>query len=429
MKLNAPITIAFILLFSVSTLAQTDSLENLARNYQIRASDNMRYNYFEKAIPDINWLLKNVPLRSETIQSWAMEAFEKVAEKSEGKRKAVLLDSMLFAYKSKEQYFGLTDIDKNKLAFRYFKYFQNDTEKLKEAYPFFKELFSTPDLPINNNLIPYMAITEKYNAKVQSLDQSEIMDVYMLTSERVAEEYFNEDNKRYQTYSSFLNTSLKNIFSGEMPCSAVQRVSDGLTNPDSVLVAKKVLTDNLNSGCGRTDGYTASLEMLVHNEPTAGLYKILAQYAAVDKDYDQAIEYYEKAIDLEDDAKKQADIHMDVANIYFINLNKPKSREHALKVIELDAEQASTAYSFIGNLYLSSFDDCADRYDIVQDKAVYLVAYDMFALAKDAQGMEAAQLRFPTREEAFNLNMDDGEQIDVGCWIQRKTELRTRVSN
>lgn len=429
MKLNAPITIAFLLLFSSTTLAQTDSIENLARNYQIRASDNMRYNYFEKAIPDINWLLKNVPLRSETIQSWAMEAYEQVAEQSEKERKAVLLDSMLFAYKSKEQYFGLSDIEKNKFAFRYFKYFQNDAEKLKEAYPFFKELFSTPDLPINNNLIPYMAITEKYNAKVQALDQSEIMDVYMLTSERVAKEYFNDDNKRYQSYSSFLNTSLKNIFGGEMPCSAVQRMSDGLTNPDSVLVAKKVLTDNLNSGCGRTDGYTASLEMLVRNEPTAGLYKILAQYAAVDKDYDQAIEYYEKAINLEEDAKKQADIHMDVANIYFINLNKPKSREHALKVIELDKEQASSAYSFIGNLYLSSFDDCADRYDIVQDKAVYLAAYDMFFLAKDTKGMEDAQLRFPTREEAFNLNMDDGDQIDVGCWIQRKTELRTRVSN
>ncbi|NVJ48048.1 MAG: hypothetical protein HWE07_13010, partial [Cytophagia bacterium] len=101
----------------------------------------------------------------------------------------------------------------------------------------------------------------------------------------------------------------------------------------------------------------------------------------------------------------------------------------ALKVIELDAEQSSTAYSFIGNLYLSSFDDCADRYDKVQDKAVYLVAYDMFALAKDAKGMEEAQLRFPTRTEAFDLNMDDGDEIDVGCWIQRKTKLRTIVSN
>lgn len=429
MKLNAPITIAFLLLLSIPTLAQTDSIENIARDYHIRASDYMKYDDYEKAIPNINWLLKNVPLRSEAIQSWAIEAYEQVAEQSEGTRKAVLLDSMLYAYKSKKQYFGLSDIDKNKLAFRYFKYFQNDTEKLKEAYPFFKELFSTPDLPINNNLIPYMAITEKYNSKVQPLDQSEIMDVYMLTSERVANEYFSGNNKRYESYSSFLNASLRNIFNGEMPCSAIQRVSDGLTNPDSVLVAKKVLSENLNSGCGRTDGYTAALELLVRNEPSAGLYKILAQYAAVDKDYDQAIEYYEKAINLEGDAKKQADIHMDIASIHFINLNKPKSREHALKVIELDAEQSSTAYSFIGNLYLSSFDDCADRYDKVQDKAVYLVAYDMFALAKDAKGMEEAQLRFPTRTEAFDLNMDDGDQIDVGCWIQRKTKLRTIVSN
>ena len=89
-------------------------------------------------------MLKNAPGFSASVQSWAIEAFEKVAENTQDKsKKQILLDSMIIAYKSKAEHFELTDLDKNKLAFRYFRYFLNDPEKLQEAYPLFKSIFET----------------------------------------------------------------------------------------------------------------------------------------------------------------------------------------------------------------------------------------------------------------------------------------------
>ena len=136
-----------------------------------------------------------------------------------------------------------------------------------------------------------------------------------------------------------------------------------------------------------------------------------------------------KAIELESVADKRAAIYLSLAEIYFLNNDKSKARASALEAVAADPGQTSVAYSFIGNLYLSSYNDCAERHDRVQDKAVYLVAYDAFEKAGDKKGMEEAAKRFPTREEAFENNLFDGDQIDVDCWIQLSTKLRTRVSN
>jgi len=429
MKLIRLNTTAILLFVTLSLCGQSDSIKKVIQEKYTMAGDNITLDYFEKALPSLHWMLRNAPDFSASVQSWAIEAFEKVADRTEDEsRKQVLLDSMIFAYQSKAKHFELTDLDKNKLAFRYFRYYLNDTEKLKEAYPLFKSIFETPETVINNNLIPYLYVAMNYHERVSALEESEIMDLYMTLSEMVSDRYADNEN-RFKDYSDRLDNSLLKMLGSPLPCEAIDQIALGMNKVDSLNAAKKVMSFSLNSGCGRTTNYMKALEIIANNEPTSGVYKILAQYAASEKKWEEAIANYEKALTYETNDEKKSDIHMDLATVNYANYNKPKAREHALKAIELNPEESATAYSFIGNLYMSSFDECAGRHDIVQDKAVYLAAYDMFEKAKDAKGMEEAQLRFPTREEAFQVELYDGEPLEVSCWINVKTILRTRTSN
>ena len=57
-----------------------------------------------------------------------------------------------------------------------------------------------------------------------------------------------------------------------------------------------------------------------------------------------------------------------------------------------------------------------------------MAAYDLYKKAMDVDGMNAAKAQFPTRSQAFNEKYYDDETIDVGCWIQVKTKVKTRTT-
>ena len=412
----------------VTVQAQTD--QEIKEKYVI-AGDNMQFDEYERAIPSLHWLLQYKPDFSKNIQIWSIKAFEEMAKKTEDdQRKSVLLDSMLMAFESKRVHFGLSDSDKNRLAFRYFKYFKGDKNKLQAGFQAFKEAFAKPEKVINNNLVAYMYMTLQYHKKIEKLPQGEILTIYNSIAQIVSTRaQVKKDEQKMIGYMTTIDNLLIQIVGNPVPCDVVSQLALGLERKDSVTVAKRVVSFSLNAKCGRTDEFIKSTEVLARNAPTPGILKTLAQYAAADKQYGKAIGLYEKALDLETDNSKKAGISFDIANLHFLNKNKPEARKFALKAAELDADQAPIAYSFIGNLYMDSYDECAEGFNIIQDRAVFMAAYDMFKKANDKEGMENAFAQFPTAAQRHGQNMNEGEPIEVDCWINVKTIVRTRPSN
>jgi len=80
----------------------------------------------------------------------------------------------------------------------------------------------------------------------------------------------------------------------------------------------------------------------------------------------------------------------------------------------------------IGDLYYNSFDDCAKRQNMAEDRLVYLAAYEMYQKAGNASGMARAKAQFPSKEEIFLLNWQAGSTQRVGCWIGESVVLKTR---
>ena len=75
---------------------------------------------------------------------------------------------------------------------------------------------------------------------------------------------------------------------------------------------------------------------------------------------------------------------------------------------------------------MSSFDDCKQLKSKVDDRAIYLIAYDMYQKAGNTRGMKSAEAQFPSISEMFELDLKEGQSITVGCWINQSTTLRRR---
>lgn len=411
-----------------SATAQDVTKQEIENNYVI-ASDNMGFKKYDEAIPALHWLLKNAPSYSSSIQSYAIKAFETTANDIEdAKKRTTLLDSMLVAYESKRVHFGLSEADKNRLAFKYYKYFRNDDIKAEAAFEAFSDVFQSPATVISNNIVPYIYVTKHYSDAVKAVPVKQANAIYDQIK-TVVHLKKSSDTKRMDKYMAMVDNYYVRLLGDDITCETMTRLSDGLNRSDSVKVSKRLMSLALEDKCGRTDIYQQAIELLARNEPNPGLFKVLAQYKASDKHYLEAIELYKKAFDLEEDDIKKASIHFDMANLSFVTVDKPNARKYALSSIELNAKQSARAYSLIGKLYLDSYTECAQGNNPVEDRAVFFAAYDMFEKAKDTAGMEEARAQFPTKSVAFDYDLYAGNSIDVGCWINVKTKIRTRSSN
>jgi len=167
-------------------------------------------------------------------------------------------------------------------------------------------------------------------------------------------------------------------------------------------------------------------------EPTRATWLQAAIYAAQDKDYPQAIIYYQKAIELESDPIKQADIYNYIATTYRGTKEYQKSAETAQKAISLNPD-LGVAYTSLGWAYLGYFNKCGST---KKDKAaVAYVAADMFNKAKraalpDPKAQDAynkAYVHFySTQELFFDPNIKEGDPIKAGCWIKKSSTIRTK---
>jgi tetratricopeptide (TPR) repeat protein len=104
---------------------------------------------------------------------------------------------------------------------------------------------------------------------------------------------------------------------------------------------------------------------------------------------------------------------------------KVAARTMYQKAVEADPA-AKEAYNNIGILYFTSYEQCKQGKSKVDDRAVFLLAYDMFMRGGNGQMAAQAKEQFPSKTEIFEENREAGDKISLGCWIGQSTTIRTR---
>lgn len=422
------ISVLLLLCACFSAMAQSGSLETKL----VLAQDDMRLKNYRSATHSLHWLLTNAPEHSKSIYIMAYKAYEKAAMASTDKaEKVVLLDSMMLSYRLKEKQFGLTDLEKNNLAFRYYKYFRKNVSKYPEAISAYQEIYKSPESVINNNLVSYMSIVRAYQTKSSPFDVKELMGIHTQVSKVIGmKRAAGESEAKLTKYTDAVDQIFLQTVKPVLNCDAIGDLSSEMS-ADNMDFTKIIFSWAFEFSCTDRD-YFMTAAKLMANDPeyaTAGIVKIVAQREAANGNYDEAISWYKKSLPLWEDDIKRASTHMDMAKVFILQDKKALARSAAFKAAELDAGEASSAYSFVANLYMGSFNDCADEHSQVEDRAIFMAAYDLFEKANDQTGMQNAQAQFPTASQAHQETYDVGTTLDVGCWINVKTKLRTRKSN
>ncbi len=208
-------------------------------------------------------------------------------------------------------------------------------------------------------------------------------------------------------------------------------------NPDEIRILKNYYAKVTSMKCYKENTeyekiHRTLIEDLNRKAPTKATWMQAAIYAAKDKDYPQAIIYYQHAIDVESDPIKQADIYNYMAATYRGTKEYQKSAETAQKAIALNPD-LGVAYTSLGWAYLGYFNKCGSA---KKDRAaVAYVAADMFSKAKraplpDPKAQDAynkAYVHFySTQELFFDPDLKEGDAIRAGCWIQKSSTIRAK---
>ena len=359
------------------------------------------------------------------------KAYEKAAEKTtDASQKAVYLDSMLTIYQLKANQFGLTDREQNNLAYRYYKYFRTDKSRYEEALNTFETVFASPDKVILSNMPAYMSIIRQYSTQVKPLSATELMEVRATIARAEAEKRkAGVEAAKLKRLTNLVDQLFYETIKPMLSCEVIEE----LTSPEKLEqfdFARMVFAWSMEFSCTSFDFFELAAKSIANHPEgrNAGILVLIAKKAAADGRYDEALSYYQESLPLWTETEKKANTYMDMAKVYVLKKDKATARKSAFKAAETDDQLKAGAYSFVANLYMGSFNDCDEGYSVTEDRAVFMAAYDLFQKAGDIEGMEAARAQFPTRSQAHTGNYADGDVIDIGCWINVKTKVKTRSS-
>ena len=315
-------------------------------------------------------------------------------------------------------------------AYAAYKYNVKKKAELKNILDLFDRAFE-----LNNNKIsyymflPYMSVIT-YNAKyLKNLSDDDILTRYDNIQEyldhQIKSEKSADKKNKLLGYKSTIDGLLVGVVNIDCDFVREKLGPKFQEDPSDIKLAKKVFGFMLNGKCTDDPLWLQAGETILNEEPDFGIAKALGAKFKAAGQFDKSEAYFNKALELTDDPQAKADMYVQLGSLAEKKGQKSSARGLYRKALGVDPSKKE-AYTAIGNLYCTSFNQCAGKQDIVKDRAVYLAAYEMFRKAGNTKAMNSAKAQFPSKEEIFTLNYEKGQSISVGCWIGETVTLETR---
>ncbi|MEQ9440450.1 MAG: hypothetical protein RIG62_15450 [Cyclobacteriaceae bacterium] len=407
--------------------------KSTAQEKVVLYTDAKKQKDYAGAIQPISWLHENAPDLNPSIYIDGADIYEELALKeSDGAKKKEYVENALEMYDLRLQYFGGNGKDgdiMNRKASTAYKLLYKDVNEYDRLTGLFKETMDkSNDQLAYYNVTPFMAVIKTQYEKGKLTDE-EVLELYERLGQMI-EKQSNSGGKYANKYVE-AGERMDSIFAGffTMSCDQIaQKLIPKLEqNPSDVKLAKRIISLSLSSSCTDQDFFMTAAETLFDNgEEDPGLAKALGSRAMASEDYEKAKEWFGKALEISSNDEQKGDITMDLGTIALKEGDKPTARKHFIKAAELDKEQAAKAYTSIGHMYMQSYEQCKGGADVVEDRAVFLAAYDMYRRAGNTAAMSSAKEQFPSKEDVFTYNKEVGGTLQVGCWIGETVKIQTR---
>jgi len=393
-------------------------------------TDALRVDNYRNAANHLSWLLQNAPDLNPSIYINGAKIYAGLSEQAkEPAKQAQFADSALLMYDLRIKYFNEEAEVLNRKAYEAYKYYRGEQNKYPELLEMFSKTFELNGNDVLGiNTIAYMDVLRRAKLSGGTMTDEEILSKYDMIigvlDHKIADP--NEKNKAsLQDYKNKIDAMLSEVVT--VDCAFIENnLGPKLkSNPDDLQTAKKIISFSLAGKCTDKPIFMEAARVVHEKEPNFAIAKVIAIRAKAESDYETAARYLEEALTLTEQNTEKAEIYMELADIANKRGQKSTARDYAYKAVSADPSKTE-AYTFIGDLYFKSYEQCKGGENIVKDRAVFLAAYEMYRKGGASSRMQTAKEQFPSAEEIFTYNMEVGQQVSVGCWINETVTIQKR---
>ncbi len=390
-------------------------------------TDALRANNYRVAANHLYWLLNNAPDLNSSIYINGAKIYAGLAEEEKDKAKqTVYADSALLMYDLRIKYFNEEADVLNRKAYEAYKYYKDNSAKYDELLQMFKKTFEMNGNDVMAvNTIAYMDVIRRAKLSGKALTDEEILAEYDVISQAIDAKIAENNSASYVSYKDKIDAMLSEVVT--VDCAFIEnKLGPRLkSNPEDLGNAKKIISLSLNGKCTDSPLFMEAAKIVHEKEPNYAIARVVALKAKADGDLETAATYFEQALTLTDQNTQKAEVYMELADVASRRGQKSTARDNALKAVGVDPSRTE-AYTFIGDLYFKSYEQCKGGENIVHDRGVFLAAYEMYKRGGASSRMANAKEQFPSAEEIFTYNMQVGQQMTVGCWINETVTIQKR---
>ena len=403
-------------------------LRQLSKEKYILSNDYRKSGQFELAVPPLQWLLNNTPELNKSIYISGVNIFSELADiETDSARRMVLADSVLKLYDLRIQYFGEEESVIDRKNMDAYKYFRDVPSRYASLIADFEKSIEINGINMNDgNIIAYMDIVKRAKIENNQYSDDQVIEKYDLINYVINEKLeAGQDSEKLELFKSQIDGMLSNMVT--IDCNFIQNnLGPKLAaNPEDIKTAKQIVIFSLQNKCADGELFMTATQIVFEKQPDYGIARLLAAKSKQDGDFETASKFFAEAAGLTEDNSKKADSYLELGDNAARRGRKPQARAHYYKALELDPSKRE-AYTYIGSLYYSSFDQCAGKEDWVADRSVYIAAYEMFKKGGNTKLMATMKEQFPSAEELFTRGYQVGDEFRVGCWINETVTLQKR---
>jgi tetratricopeptide (TPR) repeat protein len=399
--------------------------EKIAREYNAAYNDYLKAEQFVAATKPLNWLYLNAPNLNEALYINGVKVYAGAADATTDEaQKRIYQDSVISIYDKRGELYKNEKVWIENKAYYAYNFYRGDKEKVADAAAMFDRA-----LEINGTITPglvgaYFDLVYRNYAYNQAYAPEEVLDRYDRLSGILAKA--EEEGKDVAAPKGTLDQLLMAM--EIIDCEFIENnLGPKLTaDTSNIELAQQIFQYSIQYKCTTSPVFLTALEVIDNNDPTFSTSQVIARRYMQTGEFAKAEEMFNKALTLATTDAEKGEVQLDIARLHSGQGRKSQARAAAMKAAELDKSVASDAWAMIGNLYMSSTNDCKGGQSRVKDYSIFIAAYDAFARAGNNGGMAQAKQRFPSKEELFTEGFQVGETINTGCWIGQTVTLATR---
>ena len=306
-------------------------------------------------------------------------------------------------------------------------------QDMNAAYEMFAEAVAS-----EKHNLPYYVLMEFVDVsarktKIDAAHKEQLVQDYIAASgyanEALKAAKKESAKKNYQTAKDNIDAYFIN--SGVATCENLQDIYAPKVeeNKGNIEYLKSVITVMQKLGCKESEAYFAASEYAHAIEPTAATAFGCGAMYYKKGDIDKSMQYFDNAIELEQDPIQKADYCYTAAQILFGNKQLSKAKQYARKAIEANGAFGKP-YILIAQMYASS-PNWSDESAL--NKCTFFAAIDKLQKAKSVDpscAEEADKLirsyaaYTPKDEDLFFIGLKKGNAVTIGGWIGETTTIR-----